>query len=56
MTVTLAVDTSRSWPLAREAKVCNLQPAFKVNENVGGLEIEVNVSCFVDGFEALQWN
>lgn len=55
VTVTFAINTSRSWPLACQAKVGNLQPTLKVNENIGGLEIKVNVSCFVNGFETLQW-
>ena len=53
MTVALPIDTGGSWPLARQAEICNLQTALKVDEDVGGLEIEMDVSCSVDGFEAL---
>jgi hypothetical protein len=42
--ITLAIDTCRSWPLARQAKICDLETTLKVDENVGGLEVEVDVT------------
>lgn len=53
MTVTFAIDVLGCWPLASEAEVGNLETSLKVDEDVGRLEVEVDVPRLVDELEAL---
>jgi hypothetical protein len=53
MPVTLTVDALGRWPLASQAKVSDLKTALEVDEDVGGLEVEVDVSRVVDELDAL---
>jgi hypothetical protein len=51
--VTFTINTCGSWPLARQAEVRNLEPTLKVDEDVGRLEVEVNVTGIVDELDTL---
>jgi hypothetical protein len=53
--VTFAVDVLRRRPLASEAKVGNLKTTLKVNEDVGRLQVEVDVARVMDECQALQF-
>jgi hypothetical protein len=53
MPVTLTVDALGGWPLASQAEVSDLETALEVDEDVGGLEVEVDVSRVMDELNAL---
>jgi hypothetical protein len=46
--ITLAIDVLGSRPLAGQTEICNLQAALKVDEDVCGLQVEMDVSRVVD--------
>jgi hypothetical protein len=52
--ITVAVNVLRRWPLASKAKVGNLETTLKVNQDIGRLQIEVDVARVVDECQALQ--
>lgn len=54
MTVALAINVLGCWPLTGKAKVSNLQPPLKVDQDVGRLQVEVDVAGFVDKLETLR--
>jgi hypothetical protein len=51
--VTFAIDSGGRWPLAGQAEVCDLKSPFKVDEDVGRLEVEVDVPGVVDELDTL---
>lgn len=53
VTIALAIDVLRRRPRAGEAKVGNLQATLKVDQDIGGLQVEVNVARAVDEVQAL---
>jgi hypothetical protein len=53
VTITLAVDVLGCRPRTGQAEVGNLQSTLKVDEDVGRLEVEMDVSRVVDERQAL---
>jgi hypothetical protein len=44
VTITFAVNVLRRWPRASESEISDLEPTLEIDEDVGGLEVEMNVS------------